>query len=682
MPESEQETDVEDDRDPDSQDPSAGGESDQENNNPQASLIPRLGQLTVRAATKRPKAVYGIQDLLPANSTHRNIQSAIFGQPTEEQDEGKGKPLIEQNLDSRPPQFTFRANQQIASHAINSNNPNNPNNPNLGHGLAQIAQGTYHRDNGPLAGSQDRPVQAPNNIRYHFRPRLAIPGHVDTDRDELGRRLPRPGHPKPTSSHLPGMNSTHNHENSIDSSGFTPLFPHMRPVVNPDSLVPDHLYHAPGRLQHARYCAIVSRKRKRSAALLPPPAYVYQRTDSPSFDILNAFMLYPELLYALAGNLPVKDLENLYCISKDFHTLIDSRFTTVMLNQALTKAPESARTYPFRCYKKLCRDDPAARIPHPNATLAAKAIPRCIPSFRWLKMVMYREKVVHELMTVFAEDGVPLPQRCSLALKRMWFMLDVPDSARRVGLVHQRHFMSDLDLYFLACFFVKLDMRLNDPTRGEKSTGMRRLLLSQRSLSTTLGFLKREIWTTRFDAMKEWIRCFHQPRPEEAGMSLFGIPADQIGRGKLEFWGLRTEAQLNRRPGTLYRPDTLVVREAHRRGLKFQKHFLRFLLYGYVRPDTLTNYAPRTYGRRIEAMREDEYEVDGLVGGVAALGVQDNMADPLLDLGRPRIGSFFTIEKEQMTAQEKKLRTDQLYMADLCVEWWEKESKKSLESEE
>ncbi|RVX72927.1 hypothetical protein B0A52_03280 [Exophiala mesophila] len=675
VPENEQETEVGDDRDPDSKDQSAGGDTDQENNNPQTGLTSRFGQLTIRnSRANRPTAVYGYDDLLAANSNHRNRRSSTFDQPPKAEDERNGPPLIEQNLTSRPRQFTFRADQQIAPHAINYRNPN------LGHGLAQIAQATYHRDTGPLAGSQVRNPQPNSNPQS--KPRYGIiTGHVDIDRDELGRPLVRPGQPRTTRTPLPGMNPNCEYDETPDSSGFTPLLPHMKRVVNPDTLVPDHLYNAPGRLEHARYCAIVCRKRKRSDVLLPPPAYVYQRTNSPSFDILNAFMLYPELLYALAGHLPVKDLENLYCISKDFHTLIDARFTTVMLAQALNKAPESARTYPFRCYRKLCRDDPAARIPHPNTALAANLIPRCIPSFRWLKMIMYREKVVHELMTVFAEDGVPLPHRCSLALKRMWFMMDVPDNARRVGLVHQRSFMTDLDLYFLACFFVKLDMRLNDPTRGEKSTGMRRLLLSQRSLTTILKFLKREIWTTRFDVMKVWIRTFHQPPPDEVGLSLCGIPADQIGRSRLEYWGIFTEAQLKRSPKALYRPDTLVAHESHRRGLKFQKHYLRFLLYGYVRPDTLEDYAPRTYGRRIGPIREDEYDIDDVVGGVAALSAQDEMVDPLLDLGRPRLGSVFTIQKDPITAQEKKLRSEQLNMAQLCVEWWEKESAEGVRME-
>jgi hypothetical protein len=39
-------------------------------------------------------------------------------------------------------------------------------------------------------------------------------------------------------------------------------------------------------------------------------------------------------------------------------------------------------------------------------------------------------------MTIMAEDGVPLPRRCELAVKRMWFLMDIPDNARRIVYIH------------------------------------------------------------------------------------------------------------------------------------------------------------------------------------------------------------------------------------------------------
>ncbi|KIW53872.1 hypothetical protein PV05_06283 [Exophiala xenobiotica] len=493
--------------------------------------------------------------------------------------------------------------------------------------------------------------------------------YIDMDRDDRGHRIHHP-------IYHPSVGPLPSHVLYANTSG-RPAYrvPDLQPIspTRRDSLVPDTHLTSPKRIERAKHQARINLKRKRADSVLPPPAYVYQRTNNPHFNIFHGLLLYPELVFALASALPVKDLVSLYAISKDFHTIIDTRFTTVILSQALSKAPESARSFGFRSYASLCRNDPAARIPHPNAAQAALNIPRRIPSFRWLKMILHREKVIHELVTVFAEDGIPLPFRCRLALKRLWFMLDLPDNARRIGYVHNHRLLTNLDLYFAACFFTKLDMRLNDPVAGEKRDGLRRLLMQQRSFTTILRVLKRDIWTTKLDVLREWVRQRYEPRADEIGLSIFGVPADRAGKGRLEYWGERNAHQIGRVPKELLRPDQLVVREAIRRGMPLAEHYVRFMLYGYVRPDTLKDYAPRKYGRRIEQIKDDEYELDDVIGGVAALGVEDDGFDELLDLGPPRQGSVLTIVKEETSRKEKELRQGQKEFAKKCVEWWKRE---------
>ncbi|KAI1615179.1 hypothetical protein EDD36DRAFT_380208 [Exophiala viscosa] len=494
--------------------------------------------------------------------------------------------------------------------------------------------------------------------------------YVDMDRDEEGRPISRPRY-QSALSHALYANSTGLPAHRI---------PNLRPttpahIANPESLIPDNLLTSPNRVHRAKMHAHISLKRKRPGTILPPQPYVYSREDHPNFNIFDGILLYPELVFALATALPVKDLISLYAISRDFHTIIDTRFTTVVLSQARRKAPESAEAFRFRSYAKLCRTDPAARIPHPNAALAARSIPRSIPSFRWLKMVLHREKVIHELVTVFAEDGIPLPFRCRLALKRLWFMLDLPDNARRIGYVHNKRLMTDLDVYFSACFFVKLDMRLNDPIASEKRDSMRKMLLSQKSFTTILQVIKREMWTTKFEVLKEWIKLRYEPMEDEIGLPMFGVRPENIGRGRLEYWGEVSTEELGRIPGWLFRPDQLIVREAIRRGMSLDRHYLQFMLYGYVRPDTLQDYAPRRYGRRIEQFKDDEYEIDDMIGGVAALAVGDEGYDDLLDLGQPRRGSPYTIVKEKISTQEKALRKKQEEFLSMCIAWWEREMK-------
>lgn len=119
---------------------------------------------------------------------------------------------------------------------------------------------------------------------------------------------------------------------------------------SPPSCPPNH-YMSPNRVPNA--ALVASRKRKRGWPALPPPAYIYTRTNDPYFNIFGGILLYPELCFALAANLPVNDLLSLYAISKDFHTIIDARFATVILSQSVRKCPESSQVFPFRCYRYL-----------------------------------------------------------------------------------------------------------------------------------------------------------------------------------------------------------------------------------------------------------------------------------------------------------------------------------------
>ncbi|KAJ9602175.1 hypothetical protein H2200_013295 [Cladophialophora chaetospira] len=672
--ETEVETDVE--RSEDEEDYDA---SDEENARPTTAR----GQPNVRS--QRRNAIYGADALLPSGSNTNGHQVAQppstsypypLPYPAAQTTIPAALPTVPDNaytfsgVPTNPYAtvaggqypFNFRPNQDLSIPVSVQQQAYTTYVHPLGSGLARMAQQSLHSDTGPLSQGASQPLTTPNRPIIASTP--AAP-YVDMDRDEHGRRL-RTYIPRPAAHH--GIRKP------------TPNLP--RPQTNAESLVPENLYTSPNRIAHAQDYARKSLKRKRPDTILPPPSYVYQHTGSPTFNIFDGLLLYPELCFALAAHLPVKDLISLYAISKDFHVILDTRFTTVMLSQATRKAPESARTYMFRSYAHLCRSDPAARIPHTNAREAAEGKPRRIPSFRWLKMVLHREKVIHEIMAVFAEDGIPLPARCSLALKRIWFMLDIPDNARRIGFIHNRNLITDIDLYFLACFFTKMDMRLNDPICGEKRDGMRKLLLAQRSFTTVLRVLKREIWTTRFDILREWVRLKHEVVEEdEIGLDMFGVPFEVIGRGRLEYWGLRSEEDAGRKLHSLLRPDQLVVREAFKRGIRFDKHYLRFLLYGYIRPDTLENYEPRTYGRRITAIKDDEYEVDDIVGGVAALGVDEPGCDPLLDLGQPREVSRFTIVKEPTSKGEMKMRIRDEEFLDKCIAWWTKERQELREAE-
>ena len=283
-------------------------------------------------------------------------------------------------------------------------------------------------------------------------------------------------------------------------------------------------------------------------------------------------------------------------------------------------------------------------------------------------MIFFREKVVYEIMTIMAEDGVPLPSRCALALKRMWFILDIPDNARRIGFIHSNMLVPDLDLYFMMCLFVKLDMRFNEPCAQNVYHGFRKMITSQRSLSFLLRVLKRNQLENQYEVMNCWIRTRYVPAEDEVGMNMFGVKGDEVGKGRDEDWGKKTTQQLGRAVQVLLRPEQLVMREAVRRGLRFQKHFLRSLLYGYIRPDTLDNYVPRDLGRRIGRLW-DEYEIDDEIGG-EMVGLEESTRDPLLDLGERKQVSVLCVKEagvedsDQVASKSK----DEAFLNE-CMKW-------------
>ena len=432
---------------------------------------------------------------------------------------------------------------------------------------------------------------------------------------------------------------------------------------------PANHYTSPNRIRNAAFVA--SRKRKRGCPAVPPPAFIYVRTNNPNFNIFDGILLYPELCFALAANLPVNELLSLYAISKDFHTIIDTRFATVILSQSLRKCPESSRTFPFRCYKYLCRPDPAPRIPHPHPAKQAAGEIRKVPSFRWLKMVLFREKACHEIMTIMAEDGVPLPSRCELALKRMWFLMDIPDNARRIGYMHTSKLITDLDLYFMMCFVVKLDLRFNDPVAPNRYHGLRKILLTQRGLLPLWSALKRSTLLTKHDVLEMWVATKYTPLVEEEGLPMFGVSGEKIGKLRMEYWGERSTHETGKACTFLLRPDQLLMREIVRRKIMFSKHFLRCLLWGYVDIATMENYPPRRWDRRIKEL-DEEYE-DGVDGCGDGGEPADGFKDDLLDIGVKKPISMLVATKDHVRAERMERKRKEDTFLQHCMDWYQEE---------
>ena len=331
-----------------------------------------------------------------------------------------------------------------------------------------------------------------------------------------------------------------------------------------------------------------NRRAKLSPTLLPVPptpprtkTLGYLTDDSPSsqleiysrrFSIFNALLKYPELTLEFSKQLEIENLISLYAISKEFHILVNGRFTAMILGQANGKASESCKTFIFRCYKSLCMRDPARRL---NETKPDEL--RFVPSFRWLRMILFREAVVDGILQSLEAEGHRFPKRARLTLKKIWFTMDISDNARRIGIMHNTTFWSNKDLFLATMFFLKLDMRLTHPTAGNGETGLRKMLLGQRSLSTLANVLRREEMRTQVDMLRMIVRFNYEP-PRHREMEIMGVPSHEIGRLQYEGWGAKETKFIQ--------IDELVRKEAVKRKLNLQNYFVDMMIYGYINKKT------------------------------------------------------------------------------------------------
>lgn len=172
--------------------------------------------------------------------------------------------------------------------------------------------------------------------------------------------------------------------------------------------------------------------------------------------------------------------------------------------------------------------------------------------------------------------------------------MDISTTRGRVQMMHNQKMFTDIDLYNIQFFIVKLDMRFNDPIDGPGDDGLRKLFLGQRGLTPLCSLLKRKAFLDVMDVVVLGVRYAYFVRPEHRGMEIFGVPPEEIGVGHTEGWGAGRVH--------LARPDELMMRESVRRQLGLKNHIMEMMLWGYIDPIT---------GKDIPLTEEEMYMSDG-----------------------------------------------------------------------
>ncbi|KAK3944977.1 hypothetical protein QBC46DRAFT_250286 [Diplogelasinospora grovesii] len=340
------------------------------------------------------------------------------------------------------------------------------------------------------------------------------------------------------------------------------------------------------------------------------------RHSKPVFDLIGSLSTCTELIVEVCKHVRPIDIVNLYSISRSFHAALDAHMQSSIVAWARVMAPTSSRIFSGPIYKLWFIRDPAGRPVDANyydrrwmsqpESICWSAGPviwnkeiRTVPGLLWFQMVVSREIRVRDIIATLARWGHRLPPGAYLTLKKMWLVMDIAANKARMALFRQTSYFTNLDLYILQMFFVKLVLLTNDPYRGPGGFMLMQLLLGQRSLSALWSMLRRKPgYRTMgdFEVMK--IRYDIGPSDDQLdeGLPVKGVPLEEMGAIHFEGWGAGDEH--------LLRPDELVAIEACRRQLELEKRVTMMMIYGHVDVTTGQSLVPTLEEMY---MSDDEY---------------------------------------------------------------------------
>ncbi|KAE8367600.1 hypothetical protein BDV27DRAFT_169366 [Aspergillus caelatus] len=297
-------------------------------------------------------------------------------------------------------------------------------------------------------------------------------------------------------------------------------------------------------------------------------------TDLPhnGFDILLAFTYHQGLALEFTIYLNVEDLINLLATSKPFNQFVKRNYSDIIKRQATRDAPESSQIFPFRCYPRLCIGDTNVR----RQLIPARDIVgenNLAPSFCWLQMIIYREKTVKKIMEKMLVAGHGLPKPSEPAIKKLWFLMDIPDNIRREWTITNRDVWQDIELFFAMLFIAQLDALLRKK-RSNITGRLYHLLMAQPTMTVVWDVLRDAALRNEFETLKSFVRWKYTPLPHETDLYVYGVPPHEVGALQYEGYGR------HERVTKFVQPDELILREMARRQLNHGDMYKDIFLMG------------------------------------------------------------------------------------------------------
>lgn len=312
------------------------------------------------------------------------------------------------------------------------------------------------------------------------------------------------------------------------------------------------------------------------------------------FNIYKSLLRHPHLFFQFCIRLPYPSIIALYAVDKEFHYRLNKYSVGLIHEYARYHAPIAAPVFSWILYPELCISDPMLRPMDEREWLA-----RDVPGFRWVGMVLWRQRVVREILTCLAREGHRVPRKAFEVLCKFWCVMESKSTALREAYLQDERIWSDEEVLVLQLVLVKLDMRFSDPVLGNGIAMLSHLLLTQKGLQ-----LLWKVLTGReeldYDSVTEiLVRTYlSEDLDTEAHTWLAdetenGVPEEEWGLLCREGWhvdGKRMESAVD-----------MVIMEGIRRGLDVQKYYLDFVLYGFVDGDGHNIPVPRPSRQRNKA---------------------------------------------------------------------------------
>lgn len=320
-----------------------------------------------------------------------------------------------------------------------------------------------------------------------------------------------------------------------------------------------------------------------------------------SLDLITALCCNLELAIEIGKHLNPRDIVSLYIASPAFRKATKGHMLSCIRMWIDTNAPEAGKVFHWKLYGTTLIKDPADRnsSTHDARFLegrweTTKTNPsqiRLIPGFKYLELVIGRDRYCREIIAMMARMGFRMPRTMHSTLLRLWVLLEIPTTRQRQLFLRSRKYWTSIHLYNSHFFIVKLSMVFTHPFFSPISIDMVKLMMGQKGLYPLWQCLMRQKYRTMSECMELKAR-YDLLLPatvwgliqRERYPSAYGVPVHEVGLGHLEGWG----------KGVLHlgRPDQILPIEAASRGLYLDDHITQMMVWGYIDFETGENLVP------------------------------------------------------------------------------------------